>query len=412
MSNQLKFGIFTAGGLFALVILIIAVGTFSLEKTYSIYVRFNNISDLTRKAKVKIAGVDVGVLKSASLEDSKAKVRLLISSKVVLYQNASVRIVSTGIIGTKHIDITPGDAGFPVLKDGDYISSQENSDMMENLAESIYCLNEVLHNLAVHNNQITSIIDNFNKFSTDIASISEQNKQNLADTILSIKDISLKINVLINRLYNGDGPISTLINDVQMGKDLKETVTSAKETVNILNKTIKKAETLQLNWEYTGKYNIKDKKYINDAGIRIMPNNHKFYYIGISNLADTHNITDENEKKNINTLDALIGFRSTKAEVYGGVMRNRAGIGFGYSFFEPIYTLKAQLNTYDFSRDKHGPLIDVGIKFGITKWFYAGIGVEDITHKAAVTSYLNIEINDKDLASLLGILSLPFTVSR
>jgi hypothetical protein len=35
-----------------------------------------------------------------------------------------------------------------------------------------------------------------------------------------------------------------------------------------------------------------------------MPNNSKFYYIGISNLADTHNnITDENEKK-INTLDA------------------------------------------------------------------------------------------------------------
>ncbi|MDR3274571.1 MAG: hypothetical protein LBS81_00990 [Endomicrobium sp.] len=44
---------------------------------------------------------------------------------------------------------------------------------------------------------------------------------------------------MVNRMYNGDGPISTLINDEQMGKDLKETVTSAKETVNILNKTIK-----------------------------------------------------------------------------------------------------------------------------------------------------------------------------
>ncbi|MDR3274570.1 MAG: hypothetical protein LBS81_00985 [Endomicrobium sp.] len=59
--------------------------------------------------------------------------------------------------------------------------------MMENLAEFICCLNEVLHNLAVHNDRITSIIDNFNKFSADIASISEQNKQSLAETILSLK---------------------------------------------------------------------------------------------------------------------------------------------------------------------------------------------------------------------------------
>ncbi|MDR3274568.1 MAG: MlaD family protein [Endomicrobium sp.] len=73
MSNQLKLGIFTVTGLFALVILIIAIETFSLEKTYSIYVKFDNISDITRKAKVEIAGIDIGVLKRASLKDSKQK---------------------------------------------------------------------------------------------------------------------------------------------------------------------------------------------------------------------------------------------------------------------------------------------------------------------------------------------------
>jgi hypothetical protein len=33
----------------------------------------------------------------------------------------------------------------------------------------------------------------------------------------------------------------------------------------------------------------------------------------------------------------LLGFRSEKYEIYGGVIRGKAGVGFGYSFFEPTW---------------------------------------------------------------------------
>ncbi|MDR3274569.1 MAG: hypothetical protein LBS81_00980 [Endomicrobium sp.] len=54
--------------------------------------------------------------------------------------------MSTDIIGTKHIDISPGDAGFPELRDGDCISSQENSDMMSTLTNIADKINKALDN--------------------------------------------------------------------------------------------------------------------------------------------------------------------------------------------------------------------------------------------------------------------------
>jgi phospholipid/cholesterol/gamma-HCH transport system substrate-binding protein len=410
MNNQLKLGIFIVISILSLIILIIAIGTFPLEKTYNIYVKFDNISGITNKSKVKIAGVNVGILKNIYLEHSKAVAKLSIFKNIVLYRNASANIVTIGIIGNKYININPGNANFAVLKNGDCISSSskensditlaltnitnkiskalnnENGNIIENLAKSIHSLNEILDNLATHSDRIVSTINNFNKFSDDIANISEQNKQNLADIILFIRDISTKMSTLINKIYNGDGFVSTLINDEQMKEDLKE-------TVNILNHTIKKAKMLHLNFEFLGQYNIKNKKYINNIGIRIIPNNHKFYYIGTSNITNIHNMNGEN---NTNTLDALLGLRLTKSEIYTGIIKNKVAIGFGYSFFQPIYisykTLRAQLNTYNFDRNKYGPLIDVGLKIGITKWLYIGIGIEDITHNIDVTSSINIEI--------------------
>ena len=56
---------------------------------------------------MKIAGVDIGVLKGVSLKDSRANLCLAINKDVVLYENAAASIVSMGIIGTKYIEINP-----------------------------------------------------------------------------------------------------------------------------------------------------------------------------------------------------------------------------------------------------------------------------------------------------------------
>jgi phospholipid/cholesterol/gamma-HCH transport system substrate-binding protein len=432
MRDQLKLGIFVFLGIIAIVVSIIAACPFSLKRTYSIYVKFNNISGVIKKAKVKIAGVDVGVLRAVSLEDSQAKLKLSIDKNVKLYRNGVARIGSMGIIGTKYIEIIPGDLNSGELKEGDYIFTEASSslevmlkniskrvdkainneqygDMMENLADVIYSLKNVMKNLDLENKNISEIINNLNKFSRDVNAISSENRYDLRTVVVQIRNVSEKLDSLIDRISNGNGMVSTLINDEQISKDLKETFASAKETVKGLKDTIGRSNKLQLSWDYTGRYDMKDKKFRSDVGISIMPSHNKFYYVGVSNVAD-HSTVENSEKDNINKLDALLGFRAEKCEVYGGVIRGKAGVGFGYSFLDPIWSefrrIKAHLNVYDFGREKHYPVVDVGVRVGITKWVYAGITLEDATYKTVVTPYIKLEIDDKDLAALVGIIGI------
>jgi phospholipid/cholesterol/gamma-HCH transport system substrate-binding protein len=423
MNNRLKLGFFTAIGFVAIAVLIIATSAFTFKRTYTVYVKLDNISGLSIKSKIKIAGVDIGILKNITLEDSKAKLTLSINKNVTLYKNALAHIASMGIIGTKYIEIFPGDKNFPVLNEGDFVpahqtltfedtvykinralSDKKYNDTMKNLADAVYSLKTIMASIENQNEKIVATISNFNHFSANLADILEQNKTDFRDSVASIKELSEKMNILIQRIYDGDGTMSKLINDEQMSKDLKMTISSAKEAITTLNNTVNKTGNLHLGWNYTGTYASKNAKYRNDVGLTITPgNSSRFYYAGVSNAADSE-VEDEKKK---NALDVLLGFRSKKTEIYSGIIKNTPGIGFGYSFFKPTHVnhkmLKTNFDIYNFVRNNRGPEINASIKFGLTSWFYAGFIIEDIAYKASLTPYINIAINDEKLGSFFGI---------
>jgi hypothetical protein len=139
--------------------------------------------------------------------------------------------------------------------------------------------------------------------------------------------------------------------------------------------------------------------------------------LGITNSIDNCSAADKDEKEKINAVNALLGFIiSKKAEICGGVMRSKVGIGFGYSLFQLIYvpynTLKVYLNAYNFRRNKRGPEIGTDIRFRITEWLYAGVAVEDISHKISVVPYIRFKVRDKSLTMLLGIIGITAIVLR
>jgi phospholipid/cholesterol/gamma-HCH transport system substrate-binding protein len=444
MNNKMKLGLFLTVGILSIMISIIAAGSFSLGRTYRAYAYFNNIIGVTQKAKVKIAGVDIGVLRGVSLENGKARLSLSIDRGVVLYKNASVSIVSSGIIGTKYLEINPGTPDNPEVKDGDVLASKESGSMedvvnnmvsklnaaldeftggakkgniIENLSDAVKDLKSVMQNISSQNAKIASAISNLNDFSKDLAQISGSSKRDLQETAANIRIASEKLDILISKLYEGDGMMATLIGDEEVGREVKEAITNAKEavataktTVENISRTLGRAERLRFQWDYAGRYDLKDEKFRNDLGISLIPDKNKFYYVGISNVGDANEEENSSERHTINRLEALMGFRSEHFEIYGGVMRGTAGGGVGVSFFDPIYEqsrrLQLHFNAYNFGRKKNGPEMNADLRFGFTRWLFAGVAVEDIAYKTAVTPYIKIEIDDKDLASLLGIVSI------
>src|SRR5262245_39246813 len=69
---------------------------------------FNNIEGITNKSPVKIFGVEVGTVKEVELENGRARITIALRKGIPVYKNASIRIRSTGIIGSKFIALDPG----------------------------------------------------------------------------------------------------------------------------------------------------------------------------------------------------------------------------------------------------------------------------------------------------------------
>jgi len=440
VTNESKLGLFVTLGIIAVAVSIMLLGNFDFKSKYTVNAYFENASGLPKKAKVKIAGVDVGNIKNIVLENEKAKIILNISSDVKIYSDGVAKIVATGIIGTKYIEIVPGTASNKMLTNGDSIktlgsssiedmiagvveevnkvlknvSSGVNEDFFKNLSDTVKNLKKVSQTIADKEKEIGQIINNFNKFSGDLAEVTSQNKEDIRKIVLEIKKVSMQLDEFMTKINKGKGTIGTLVNDEEMATELKQTVSSIKTTVDELKATFGKASRLEIDWEYMYRYDTRAEKSYNDFGIRFRPNPNKFYYLGISNIANSKDVLPE-DRENINKLDALLGFRSKYFEIYGGAIRSTGGLGAGFSPYNPIADTYRKLyfnveifDTNSQTTDKK-PNIAAGARLGVFHWLYAGVQAENITSKTSWMPYVKVKITDKDISSLFGVAAIAAT---
>jgi len=88
-----------------------------------------------RNSKVKMAGIDIGVIKEITLEGGKARIRMLINHGVDIPENAQVVPRPLGILGDKYLEVVvPVDKG----KLKDKASPTEKASPIENQNSSKY----------------------------------------------------------------------------------------------------------------------------------------------------------------------------------------------------------------------------------------------------------------------------------
>lgn len=123
----------TRVGIFALLALGIfaymgfQVGAFRFDRsryaTYMVY--FKDISGLSRKAEVKIAGVKVGWVESVSLvqdHDMLVQADIMINKNYQLYADSSAIVRQEGLLGPKYLEIIPGNPMTRSLEPGETLS--------------------------------------------------------------------------------------------------------------------------------------------------------------------------------------------------------------------------------------------------------------------------------------------------
>lgn len=106
----------------------------SLQPTYRVTAKFDNIGGLKRQAAVKSAGVVVGRVESISFDDKsyQANVTLALENQYAFPQDSSLKILTSGLLGEQYIGVEAG-PGEKNLAPGDTITSTQSAVVLENL---------------------------------------------------------------------------------------------------------------------------------------------------------------------------------------------------------------------------------------------------------------------------------------
>jgi phospholipid/cholesterol/gamma-HCH transport system substrate-binding protein len=230
LSTELKVGFFAV-----IVILLLAFMTFKVggidwmkKEGYIVKVYFKNIAGLDEKTKVKIAGVNAGIIEKIALSDGKAKLIVRMDKDVTLFSNASASIKASGLLGDKYLHIKTGTEK-PILKDGDTIKNVVEIVDLDDLTRNLTAVSENINELAKSLNE---------SFGTKEAKIA------LKETILNLRDITegLQETIYVNdrKLRNALDNINNLAFSIQeLIDDNKDSISTSISNIKEFSSTLK-----------------------------------------------------------------------------------------------------------------------------------------------------------------------------
>lgn len=136
-------------GLLVIGLSLLCIGIFKWQRNvwkgaedtdYTIYATFNRTDGLSVGDKVRLAGIDIGRIEKAVLDNNfRATLTLKIKQGINIPDDSSASIVSSGIMGNKYIEIDPGGSEDFLMPGDDFLYTQD-AIVLEELVDRIISL--------------------------------------------------------------------------------------------------------------------------------------------------------------------------------------------------------------------------------------------------------------------------------
>ncbi|MBI4345243.1 MAG: MCE family protein [Elusimicrobia bacterium] len=410
-------------------IAIFLLGDFTFERRYNEYVLFSDVAGLTDKAPVKLSGVEVGKVRRIELAGDKAKVVAAISKDVVIWKDAAWSIGSTGIIGSKYLQIDQGHPSAGPLPPDSQIIGEDPVSIEKALTKALASLQNLLGDLNGPPGEpgklaksIHATMDNVRNLTANLNDMMVDAKPAVTSSLQRMDEITAKLDRLLEQtnqmmasVNQSKGPVGALLNDQEMKQDIKQTVADVREAAGTAKDVLGRLTQFRVWWSYDWRYEHALKGGRTDIGLKISPREGRYYYVGGSNLSSP---TDESrgiDYQRKNTVDALLGWDHKKWDIGVGVLRSGGGGRLKVTpFAGKPYAGKVSLigEAYDFGRNRivegrrlDHPIVNVGAFAQVHKWVGLGARVEDLQEVSRYQTWLNVTFEDKDIAYLLGMVS-------
>ncbi|MBI5243572.1 MAG: MCE family protein [Elusimicrobia bacterium] len=429
MSTEVKVGAFVLAGLILLAVGIFLLGDFTLEKRYSIYITFNDVTGLAEDSIVKLSGVEVGKVRKLDFRDGKVFVDARIRTGVPVCRDSVFTVGSTGLIGSKYLEIDQGKPAAGLLQPGDVVVGIDPVSVEKSLTKALGSLQDLLGGLngegkkGMLANNLNATVEHVRSLTANLDEMFADIKPQLTQALTRMDDVSSKLDSILSKtdklmanLDSGKGPIGALLNDEKMKTEVQETVTNLKDTVGSVKDVLGRINQFRVYWNYDWRYEHAIQGGRSDIGVRIEPREGRYYYVGGSNLGNESDASRRGgDYQPKNRVDGLLGFRWGGLDLGMGVLRSGGG---GRVTWTPMkedpfwgrFSLQAQ--AYDFGRNRNfngrhfdKPQYDVGALGRVGKVVGVGVRAEDLAEATRYQSWVNVNFEDKDIAYLFGLIS-------
>ena len=261
MSVEAKVGAFTQAGLALLAAVIILLSGFKLggDKGYTLYAGFKQVVGVEPQSLVRLSGVPVGSVTAIENDGRGVTVSMKINDGVQIPKGSKVGIGSSGVMGDKCSNITPGDGAAGMLAEGDYLLGSDEEgmeEMFQNINKVVMqaqdlmaSLNNIVGNEAFQTSIVQMVVNlrdttaHINGMLGAMENMVNANQANVNQTLTNVNLMTASLNRTMNSVEAMMANLATVGADPQTAENLRITldnITQTSEKIRIISEGIAK----------------------------------------------------------------------------------------------------------------------------------------------------------------------------
>lgn len=207
-SIEVKVGVLILVSLGILAAFVLLMGGLSFEKTYTLYVDFDNPGGLQTGAPVRIAGVKVGKVSEMSFLggkiDPKTNRRTLVRTKLsveqrvkdAIHEDADFYVTTQGVLGEQFLAIEPGSPQKPVLAEGAVVKGIDPPRLDLFLAKAYELLDTTISGIRNNRELISDIATNTAGLLKGLNGVLSDNRDRINRIVANLESLSAEANTL------------------------------------------------------------------------------------------------------------------------------------------------------------------------------------------------------------------------
>lgn len=273
---------------------VLIMGGLSFEKTYRLYVDFQNPGGLVSGAAVRIGGVKVGSVKDLEFLGGKidpktgrpvvVRAEIAVEKRVQgsIHQDADFYVTSQGLLGEQFLAINPGGPDKPVLEEGAEVRGIDPPRLDLFLAKAYELLDTTVEAIENHRTTLSDIIENTDGVLKGLNFVVNGNRERIERTLANVEDITVeakqlthdartnyvdnpkvlatvdRVNDLVTRIHEDSGPmlkdarealanlnrVSTTVGDPQEQEKIRKTLADVAQLAERANAAAADAQAI------------------------------------------------------------------------------------------------------------------------------------------------------------------------